>query len=98
MAVQTVQRWWAASGSLIAGPIRFNLPVPCYLPEENLRAMGSAVSIAADNGSADVIRDLWHHVSAWEASPSMEALNYPPHFTFAICKDLEPVDLWKNLS
>ncbi|MEM7427077.1 MAG: 2'-5' RNA ligase family protein [Pseudomonadota bacterium] len=59
--------------------------------------MGSAISIVADNATADPIRDLWQEVSVWESAPSMEALGYPPHFTFAICPGLDALSLWQRL-
>jgi 2'-5' RNA ligase len=46
--------------------------------------MGSAVSLVARNKSAHAITRLWHDVSQFETAPSMQTLNYPPHFTFAM--------------
>ncbi|MBR0687698.1 2'-5' RNA ligase family protein [Bradyrhizobium manausense] len=46
--------------------------------------MALAINIRADNGSADEIERLWDQVGAFEAKPSMRALGYRPHFTFAI--------------
>lgn len=43
-----------------------------------------AINIRADNGSAREIERLWDHVAAFEAEPSMRALGYRPHLTFAI--------------
>ncbi|MBR0790088.1 2'-5' RNA ligase family protein [Bradyrhizobium manausense] len=46
--------------------------------------MALAINIRADNSSADEIERLWDQVGAFEATPSMRALRYRPHFTFAI--------------
>jgi len=46
--------------------------------------MGLAINIRADNGSAGKVERLWDEVAAFEDEPSMRALGYRPHFTFAI--------------
>lgn len=46
--------------------------------------MALAINIRADNRSADEIERLWDQVAALEVEPSMRALGYRPHFTFAI--------------
>lgn len=46
--------------------------------------MALAINIRADNSSAGEIEWLWDHVAAFEVEPSMRALGYRPHFTFAI--------------
>lgn len=46
--------------------------------------MALAINIRADNNSAGEIERLWDQVCAFEARPSMRALGYRPHFTFAI--------------
>lgn len=46
--------------------------------------MAIAINIRADHSSADGIARLWDQVAAFEAEPSMRALGYRPHFTFAI--------------
>jgi 2'-5' RNA ligase len=46
--------------------------------------MAIAINIRADNDSAGEIERLWDHVAAFEDEPSMRALGYRPHFTFAI--------------
>lgn len=43
-----------------------------------------AINIRADNSSATEIERLWDQVAAFEVEPSMRALGYRPHFTFAI--------------
>lgn len=48
-----------------------------------------AICIAADNDSTAPLRDLWNIVGRWEKSPSMAAMNYPPHITLAIYDDVE---------
>ncbi|MDA9432166.1 calmodulin [Bradyrhizobium sp. CCBAU 51627] len=46
--------------------------------------MSLAINIRADNDPAGEIERLWDQVGAFEAKPSMRALGYRPHFTFAI--------------
>ena len=46
--------------------------------------MPFAVSVKSANATADAILSLWDQVGLFEDSPSMRALNYPPHITFAI--------------
>ncbi len=43
-----------------------------------------AINIRADNSSAGEIERLWDRVGDFEVEPSMRALGYRPHFTFAI--------------
>jgi 2'-5' RNA ligase len=43
-----------------------------------------ALSLRSGNATAGAIVSLWDQVSGFEDSPSMRALTYPPHFTFAI--------------
>jgi hypothetical protein len=46
--------------------------------------MPFALSLKSVNATADAIMSLWDQVSAFEDFPSMRALTYPPHITFAI--------------
>jgi 2'-5' RNA ligase len=46
--------------------------------------MAFSLNLKVDNASAFVVTSLWDEVSAFEDMASMRALNYPPHFTFAI--------------
>lgn len=46
--------------------------------------MALAINIRADNASAIEVERLWDQVAAFEDQPSMRALGYRPHFTFAI--------------
>lgn len=46
--------------------------------------MALAINIRADNESTGEIERLWDQVAVFEAEPSMRALGYRPHFTFAI--------------
>lgn len=46
--------------------------------------MALAINIRADNDSAGEIERLWDQVAAFEVEPSMRALRYRPHLTFAI--------------
>ncbi len=57
--------------------------------------MAYAINIRSDNNSSQPIRALWKECSRFESSPSMEALEYPPHITFAIYDDAHPSDLFK---
>ncbi len=52
--------------------------------------MNGAINIRAENDTASPIFKLWEIVGKFENSPSMQALNYAPHFTFAIYDDVEP--------
>ncbi|MGY3038224.1 2'-5' RNA ligase [Bradyrhizobium sp. USDA 4354] len=47
-------------------------------------SMAVAINIRADNASAGEIERLWDQVAAFEDEPSMRALAYRPHFTFAV--------------
>ncbi|OKO75129.1 calmodulin [Bradyrhizobium sp. NAS80.1] len=53
--------------------------------------MALAINIRADNSSAGEIERLWDQVGLFEVEPSMRALGYRPHFTFAIY-DLPAID------
>ncbi|MGB9369213.1 MAG: 2'-5' RNA ligase family protein [Xanthobacteraceae bacterium] len=46
--------------------------------------MGFSLNLKANNSSALALTRLWDAVGAFEETPSMRALNYAPHFTFAI--------------
>jgi hypothetical protein len=46
--------------------------------------MPFALGVKSVNASAGAIIVLWDQVSLFEDVPSMRALNYPPHITFAI--------------
>lgn len=46
--------------------------------------MAFSLNLRVDNASAGAITALWDEVSAFEDMISMRALNYAPHFTFAI--------------
>src|SRR5262245_15991774 len=51
--------------------------------------MALAINIRADNASASEVERLWDQVAAFEDAPSMRALGYRPHFTFAIYDSLD---------
>ncbi|GLQ16284.1 2'-5' RNA ligase family protein [Maritalea porphyrae] len=59
--------------------------------------MGSAVSLVARNKSARAITHLWQEVSAFETSPSMPTLQYPPHFMFAMYENVTGAQLNRQL-
>lgn len=51
------------------------------------------ITIKAANDSGARIRALWDRFGRFEAASSMQALNYAPHFTFAIYRDVSPEDV-----
>ena len=51
--------------------------------------MALAINIRADHASATEIERLWDQVAAFEDAPSMRALGYRPHLTFAIYDDVD---------
>ncbi len=55
--------------------------------------MGGAVTIVAENDSQEHILRLWDQVSAFEDTPSMRALRYPPHLSLAIYEDIDQAQL-----
>src|SRR5690242_14041749 len=46
--------------------------------------MPFALTVKSHDVTAEAIRSLWDQASAFEDFPSMRALGYPPHITFAI--------------
>jgi 2'-5' RNA ligase len=50
--------------------------------------MPYAIVLKCTDDSAAPVLDLWREASRFEASPSMQALNYPPHLTFAVYEDI----------
>ncbi|MBN8942535.1 MAG: 2'-5' RNA ligase family protein [Rhizobiales bacterium] len=52
--------------------------------------MDHAITITARNDSGLPIRGLWDAFARFEPASSMQALNYAPHFTFAIYRDVNP--------
>lgn len=61
--------------------------------------MAVAINIRADNDSANEIERLWDQVAAFEDEPSMRALGYRPHLTFAIydSPEIEKKTAWKAI-
>lgn len=55
--------------------------------------MPYAINIACRNADAETVHRLWEQAAAFEAAPSMAALDYAPHITLAIYEDFEPVRL-----
>ena len=51
--------------------------------------MALAINIRSDHASAGEIERLWDQVAAFEDAPSMRALGYRPHLTFAIYDDVD---------
>ncbi len=56
--------------------------------------MAYAINLRSDNSSSDSIRTLWDKCSAIESSPSMVAMQYPPHITLAIYDEISTSDLF----
>ncbi len=50
--------------------------------------MPFAINLRSDHESAEAIRYLWEKCSSFEASPSMAALDYPPHITLAVYDEM----------
>ncbi|MFI5012878.1 MAG: 2'-5' RNA ligase family protein [Hyphomicrobiales bacterium] len=50
--------------------------------------MPIAVSLRAENHDAWPLRALWDGASAFEATPSMQALGYAPHLTLGLYADI----------
>ena len=61
--------------------------------------MALAINIRADNDSASEIERLWDQVAAFEDEPSMRALGYRPHLTFAIydSPEIEKKTVWEAM-
>lgn len=53
-------------------------------------AVDHAITIKAINDSGAPIRALWDRFARFEPASSMQALNYAPHVTFAIYRDVSP--------
>jgi 2'-5' RNA ligase len=51
--------------------------------------MPLAINIRSDEASADEIERLWDQIAVFEDAPSMRALGYRPHLTFAIYDDVD---------
>jgi len=56
--------------------------------------MPYSINLRSDNDSGDAIRSLWRKCGLLESSPSMPALNYPPHITLAVYDDIEEHELF----
>ncbi|SCB33027.1 2'-5' RNA ligase family protein [Rhizobium hainanense] len=50
--------------------------------------MPYAIVLKCANESAAPVLDLWREASGFETAPSMQALNYSPHLTFAVYQDV----------
>ena len=61
--------------------------------------MAIAIDIRADDSSASEVERLWDQVAAFEDEPSMRALGYRPHFTFAIydSPEIEEKTTWEAM-
>src|SRR3954468_18130878 len=61
--------------------------------------MATAINIRADDASASEIEGLWNQVAEFEDVPSMRALGYRPHFTFAVydSPEIDATTAWQAL-
>jgi 2'-5' RNA ligase len=61
--------------------------------------MALAMNVRTDNDSAGEVERLWDEVAAFEDEPSMRALGYRPHFTFAIydSPEIEEKTAWSAM-
>jgi 2'-5' RNA ligase len=61
--------------------------------------MALAINIRAENASASEVERLWDEVAVFEDEPSMRALGYRPHFTFAIydSPEIEEKTAWEAM-
>jgi len=61
--------------------------------------MALAINVRADNASASEVERLWDQVAAFEDEPSMRALGYRPHLTFAIydSPEIEEKTAWEAM-
>ncbi|GAC1041757.1 2'-5' RNA ligase family protein [Rhizobium sp. No.120] len=50
--------------------------------------MPYAIVLKCTNETATPVLDLWREASRFETAPSMQALSYPPHLTFAVYEDI----------
>jgi 2'-5' RNA ligase len=64
-----------------------------------MRLMALAINIRTDNASASEVERLWDQVAAFEDEPSMRALGYRPHITFAIydSPEIDEKTAWEAL-
>ena len=53
--------------------------------------MAYALNIRSDNQTSTPIKTLWDECGVLEDPPSMVNLAYPPHITFAIYDEIDPV-------
>jgi 2'-5' RNA ligase len=56
--------------------------------------MPFAINVRSDDESAEAIRALWRRLEAFEETPSMRMLNYPPHLTLGIYADVTERELF----
>lgn len=58
--------------------------------------MAFAINVRSDNDSSNGIRSLWERCGTLEASPSMSAMQYPPHITLAVYDEIDLTDLYSG--
>ena len=61
--------------------------------------MAIAINIRADDSSASEVERLWDQVAEFEDVPSMRALGYRPHLTFAIydSSEIDETTAWEAM-
>lgn len=59
--------------------------------------MPFAINVRSDDESAEAIRTLWRRLEAYEDTPSMRTLNYPPHLTLGIYADVTEQELFSAI-
>ncbi len=60
--------------------------------------MPFAINLRCDNSTCDPLRALWNEFGELEPSPSMQAMDYPPHLTLAIWEDIAQDHLTATLN
>jgi len=60
--------------------------------------MPYAINYRSDDASSNRVRQLWKKCAALEDSPSMEAMQYPPHLTLAIYDDIQQEELFAGFA
>lgn len=59
--------------------------------------MAFGISIKATGSTGSPVRNIWDRFGELEASPSMAALNYPPHITLGVYDDISEATLCKAM-
>jgi 2'-5' RNA ligase len=75
----------------------YQLKMRAWSPTRSTMAI--AINLRADDASAGEVERLWDQVAAFEDEPSMRALGYRPHLTFAIydSPEIEAKTAWEAM-